>query len=474
MATATSKPKVTAELIDYLKAEGLVPSTLTIPYADPFWPEKVTELLGNRRLSLYEYDRLTNQQTETRPTGVKSMSTSPSTVFARGGDVKVKAGSERYSSKRYVGKHCKTGCEVRNPFQKGLPTETPSEKDHALCGAFLKHLAHKAGFVTMTEHDRELVSELAERHIWSGELNGEWGYYTHVKALLDDATSGGSFLSPEVFDDAIVTVPLLSGELLPYVDLKPVPKGRVIQAAAVSHPTVTWSAQEGASQDVFDTDNLAQLIKTSVHVVSVFVECGRDFLADSPADVGAALVKLIGEKMASELDRVICSGDGISNPEGLFNASGVSVVTSENGVGGPMTLADVLTMYFSVGKAYRQAGRCFYVSNDTTYQRSRSIKIDAATPSTDQRPALAPLSDIASYNTLGVKHSIQNDLSNSACGFGRLDSYRMYRRGGTEIRWEQGGSTLAKANKILLCVRTRYGGQLMDGSAFSKCETFPA
>ena len=75
---------------------------------------------------------------------------------------------------------------------------------------------------------------------------------------------------------------------------------------------------------------------------------------------------------------------------------------------------------FAIGKQYRNASsKCAFISNDTTYQRSRSIKVDAATPSVDQRPALAPLTDISSYSTLGWRHAIENNLANTVCAFGR-------------------------------------------------------
>jgi HK97 family phage major capsid protein len=387
-------------------------------------------------------------------------------VFARG--VRVKAGSERYCDTSYTATHQKWGEQVRNPFDDGRPVEEPSQKDKAFVGAYVKMLANKAGLIALDDHTKELIGELTERHIWSGDCNGTYGHFVGAKALLDDATSGGFSITPNVFDNAIVVRPLLTGEILPFVTVKDIPRGRVVDGAYLGTPTLTWAVQEGAAADLFDTADLVAQIATSVQTVSCFLEVGLDFLGDSAVDIGGEIEKRLGDRLSAELDRVILSGLGTIEPDGIFNATGVSSITCENGNAGPYVLADPVSMMFSVSKAYRQGGKCYFVSNDTTYARMRQIAIDAGTPSTDQRPALAPLTDISSYQTLGWRHAIQNDLSNTVCGFGRLDAYRLYRRLGASVTIETAGSTLKRSNKALICFRGRYGGQLMDGAAFSK------
>jgi HK97 family phage major capsid protein len=108
------------------------------------------------------------------------------------------------------------------------------------------------------------------------------------------------------------------------------------------------------------------------------------------------------------------------------------------------------------------------VSNDTTYRRWRAIKIDTASPSTDQRPALAPLTELQSYNTLQVPHVVQNDLPNGFALFGAMARYRLYRRAGLDVRFIDSGKTLAQSNKIMLIARARFGGKVLDASAFCK------
>lgn len=58
--------------------------------------------------------------------------------------------------------------------------------------------------------------------------------------------------------------------------------------------------------------------------------------------------------------------------------------------------------------------------------------------------------------------------ANTYAAFVCLAKYRMYRRLGLEIRFEQGGQTLARANEVLMVYRARFGGKLMDAAAAAK------
>jgi len=108
---------------------------------------------------------------------------------------------------------------------------------------------------------------------------------------------------------------------------------------------------------------------------------------------------------------------------------------------------------FTLGKQYRRdAFRVAFISNDTTYQRSRSIRVDPQAATTDQRPVLTS-GDTTSFNryeTLGFPHKVENNLGNAVAGIAAMSKYRLYRRLGMEIRFVDGGTTLARRNMILM------------------------
>jgi len=386
---------------------------------------------------------------------------SPNDVF--GGQPRVKKPSERYSTTKSVAKHSRTGQPVRD--EKGRQVETLSELEHAKCGAFLKHRAARDGQqALLSEHERELVGELFSEK-WCGNFGGEWKTGIdgmRVKALLDDATSGGADLVPEFFDTAVIQFPLLHSELLPRVDLRDVPRGSNIEGASISNPTATWGVAEGTGMSPFDTASIVAEINTSIHPITTAIEIGRDFLSDAAVDVGRILIENIGQKMLEELDRVIVAGNGTTQPEGIFNASGITDIGNPAGGGAAPQVDDYESLVFSVGKQYRgSVMRPAFFANDTTYSRARGIPVGAA----DTRRVFGM--DQQSYKLFENPFLVQNSVANNFAGFGSLAKYRLYRRQAQEVRFTSEGKELALKNMTLLIVRGRFGGRVVDPNAFA-------
>ena len=77
-----------------------------------------------------------------------------------------------------------------------------------------------------------------------------------------------------------------------------------------------------------------------------------------------------------------------------------------------------------------------------------------------------------SYQILEYPFKVQNDIANTKIAFGAMAKYRLYRRQGAETRWVDGGAEMARRNMNLLIVRGRFGGQVVDVSAFSRATNF--
>ena len=464
--------KITDKLIDWLVANGHCPRVTKDNKPDMRVYRTITAtMLVKGTLSPEKYEELCREEDD-------NMSPDPEKMFARTSHrIRVKDPSEGYSTKRYVGKHVKTGRPVFNPLI-GRDAEMPSDADYAKCGVLLKHLARRSGLFTgiaMPEHEKALLDEMARTDTWAGNIGGEYHDAipggTHVKALIDDVTSGGMEISPLFFDNQVVSFPLLTGELLPRVDLRPVEKGRRIQGGSISTPTVSWGQGDATEADLFDTANMVASVDSTVFGCAVAVEVGRDYLSDAGVDVGSILTRLIGERMQAELDKMIASGNGTTQPEGILVGSGLTEMNTDNGAGGGPTLNDYTALMFSIGKQYRNRGfDPIFLSNDTTYQRSRTIRVDPHTIATtvNQTPVLADVNSFSNYATLGWPHAVQNDVPNGTAVFGAMKKYRLYRRLGMEIQWVQGGLELARRNTVLLVVRARYAGRVVDANAFAK------
>lgn len=388
----------------------------------------------------------------------------PEKVFGSG-SVRVKAASELYSTKRPAATHRKLGREVFD--EMGSVVTRPSQMSLAKSGAFLKWTARKAGLqVEWGEHDQALFRETVERDEWASFAGPDHESRIYgpgaVKALIDESGgSGGLEVVPIEFDSDIISFPLLQNELLPLVDLKPVARGRRIEGASMLTPTAVWGGGDDNSATLFDTATMVAALDTTIFTIDCFIEIGRDFLSDSPVNVGALATQLIGERFANELDKVIADGDGTTQPQGIRQASGT---TSVSFGGAAATVDKYMQLLFGVGKAYRApAGNNFaFVGNETSYQRARSI----ATGVTGDTRLVFGM-DPESYSVLQRPYKIAPVLTNSEILAGAMNKYRLYRRLGLSVEWHTSGRELARRNMALLAVRGRFGGRVMDPSAFA-------
>jgi HK97 family phage major capsid protein len=392
----------------------------------------------------------------TRPAGTGG--TDPATVF---GGVRVKAGSESYSTAKSIAKHRKFNFTPRD--EKGQEVLTTSELEHAKMGVWFKNLARRAGIpVIMTEGEQSLMHEMVEKDVWVGKVESEWKKNVSgmtVKALLSDATSGGLEINPEWFDSRLISFPLLTAELAPFVDLQEVPRGASVEGASIQTPTMTWGTPSGTAMPLFNTDAMVAELNTSIHVVSCVIEVGRDFASDAAVDIGRVLESLLSERFSAELDRVIANGNGTNEPTGIMSASGLNSVTFG---GTATTVDDVEALLFGIGKQYRKSQRCAFVSNDTNYQRIRSIPVGGS----DARRIFGMSHE--DYQVFNRRWAIQEDIANTHAAFGDLGKYRFYRRLGYTQEIVTNDMTLVRQNKIGIVVRGRFGGRVMDPNAFAR------
>ncbi len=317
----------------------------------------------------------------------------------------------------------------------------------------------------------QLLTASIHEDSWCGMVAGQWERGIRgerTKTILNDTTSGGTYLNPEWFDDAAITYPLLTGELLPFVELVNVPRGSAVEGATVSNPTATWGTAEGDEHALFSTSGMIGQTSHAIRPIAVFVEVGRDALADSAIALGQLLVQLIGQRFQAELDKCIAVGDGSSQPEGIFSASGVNTLSAANGTSGPLTVGDIESLIFGVGKQYRISALApSFVMTDEGYRRARAVPVGTS----DQRRVFGM--DHQRYMLMEYPARIANDVTEGSFAFCCLRKYRLYRRLGMQVQWSDAGETLMRKNTALLAVRGRFGGSLTDGSACAKFTNGP-
>lgn len=341
-----------------------------------------------------------------------------------------------------------------------VPTtiDAPSQAEYAKIGAWVKWQARKEGApVRMNEHEMQLVKEVAHEDRFVGDGFGSRKFTEfETKAVLDDSSSGGQEAVPEYFDYAIITTPLLHGELAPYVTQIPVARGSSADGFSIGTPTFVSTAS-GSAVTPFTTTGFVTAFDTNFYPASCGFEIGLDFEEDAVPNFGQAVVNQIGQEAMRWLDEQIAIGDGTTEPQGIFTATGTAV-SATNGTSGAVTYNDTLNMVFAMNKAARAAlggNRVRFVGNDTNYKFFMQI---ATGVTGDTRPIFGMA--IKDYMLGQYPYSVQNNVTTGDVAFCNLAAYRLYRRQGIKFVYEDRGSTLTLANKRLIFARMRYGGKL--------------
>ena len=425
------------------------------------------------------------------PEGQKSTTTSGTKSL----QVRVKEAAEHYgtekSALRYPQKTTKDGLhplagELVKDYTDGgdgRVLESASERDKAVAGAFSKFLVARIlqkglggrAFAQLKQHDQELLLFAAHNMKWRGASDGD-NYADikdrklnpgEIKALIDDSTSGGLEAVPIVFDDMVIQTPLLYGELYPLVNTVPLDRGRRVEGVSVGTVTGSWNGVDATAITLFTTTSFVAAFDTTVFRWQGAIHIGRDFLADSPVDFGALVTQQYGERLLEDLDDVIATGNGTTQPEGVITKSGTTSVN----FAGSTTITAYESLRFGVDKAEHRGAydrTAVFCGTETSYARAHGIPVGAS----DAR-RLGGM-DYDSYRWMNRPFKINESLTNAQIFYAVLGRYRMYRRRGLTLEMSTEGDTLIRNNSLLIAAAARYGGQLERGACAAVTTTAPA
>ena len=368
----------------------------------------------------------------------------------------------------------------------GRPLNEASDLDKAVAGAWGKFMVLSAtrksrslAFMGLPQHDKELLSYALENMDWGGSTDG--GDFADIKgrkltpneqkAVIDDTVSGGQFAAPIVFDDMVIQTPLLNGELYPLVNTVPLDRGRRVEGVATLNVTANWGGVDDTSIALFNTAAYVTAFDTTVFRWEGAIRVGLDFLSDTPVDFGQLLTFQYGERLLADLDNVIATGNGSTQPEGVSIHAGTTSVN----FGGSTTLGNYESLRFGVSKQEHKANlmnSAVFCGTETSYQRAMAIPVGASDARRLSNTVSMPNYD--GYVWMNRPYKINNSLANATIFYAILARYRMYRRRGLTMRIWKKGDTLIRDNEMLLVGTARYGGQLERGAVASVTTTAPA
>lgn len=417
------------------------------------------------------------------------------------GQIRVKGAWEKYRTDNRTGAVFPSATKSGKPHpfasrpvmdfsEKSRQINEPSDLDKAVAGAYAKLLCATAqrggsrtfGFQSLLQEDKELIFHALEKFEWGGSTDGD--DYADIKgrrlnsreqkALIDDASSGGLEAAPIVFDDQVIQTPLLHGELFPLVNQIPLDRGRRIEGVSTGTVTASWGGIDDSAVALFATASYVSAFDTTIYRWEGAIRIGLDFLSDTPIDFGQHVTEQYGERLLEDLDDVIATGNGTTQPEGVMNKSGTTSVAW----GGTTSIGNYESLRFGVAKPeHRQnlMNSIVFCGTETSYQRARALNVGTA----DARRlfgsgTIGGTVGYDDYSIMGRPYKINESLANTQIFYAVLARYRMYRRRGLTLRTSTEGDTLIRNNEMLMVAMARYGGQLERGATAAVTTTAPA
>jgi len=380
-------------------------------------------------------------------------------------------------------------CDYSMAGQGGQPLEEPSQRDKAVTGAYCKMLcaarvrggSRMFGYQALPDHDKSLIQYGMNEMEWSGATDG--GPAADInrrkltpfeqKALLDEAVSGGFEAVPAVFDDQVIQTPLLYGQLYPLVNTVPITRGSRIEGDVIGQVTGTWGSTEGTATTLFNTASYVSAFDTTIYKWRGAITIGLDFLSDSPVNFGQIVTQQYGNQLLHDLDDVVATGNGTTQPEGVMNKATVTSVAW----GGATSIGNYESLRFGVAEAEHQGNvisSAVFCGTETSYARVKGLPVGAADARRLFGTGTMGTNGYDNHSIMDRPFKINTSLTNAQLFYAILARYRMYRRAGLVIKTTTEGQTLMLQNLLLMIAEARYGGQLERGACGAVTTTAPA
>jgi HK97 family phage major capsid protein len=290
------------------------------------------------------------------------------------------------------------------------------------------------------------------RAVLGGDLLG-------LKALSEGSTTAGGYLVPDGFREEIIArLPDLS-ELAPYVRVVPVRADTGNVPSLATDIAITWRGGATAENTAFgESDPVLGQLTWSLKRADAITKMSRELVADSAPSIVEFVTRLFREAIATERDKMIAVGDGTTQPQGIYSASGIESVS----VGGALTFAKLVELEQTLPRKYRTRGR--WIMNGTNLRRIYSLEDD------NGRPLFVRdmVAGVPESRILGYPVGQQDNLPDHTIFFGDLGYYLWFDREEMGVESTTFGGDAFEKHQTWVKVWERADGKVGLSEAFVK------
>ena len=134
-----------------------------------------------------------------------------------------------------------------------------------------------------------------------------------------------------------------------------------------SQGTASWGAEEGA---VSESDDAFGQVQLTAHPMRSLIKVSNELLSDNSFDLTGYIAKQMGRRLGALEDAAFIDGDDSSKPKGLIYNSTVSVTAASATA---ITASEIVDLFHSLAREYRDAPNACFIANDSTVKLIRKL-----------------------------------------------------------------------------------------------------
>jgi len=177
---------------------------------------------------------------------------------------------------------------------------------------------------------------------------------TTCKALSEGTAADGGYLFPDEFRAELIKT--LTGPFTMRGLVRVIPMRRDVMKipSLVSRPKVTWTAENETKSTT--TAHFGEETLTARKLAAILYSSDELVEDSTDIDVVRTIIDLFAEAMRDEEDKVICQGNGTTQPTGLTTARAAGTIAGRT-CAGNLDFDDIIDTYYDLPQAYRQAAK---------------------------------------------------------------------------------------------------------------------
>ena len=190
-----------------------------------------------------------------------------------------------------------------------------------------------------------------------------------LNSLLEGTDSEGGYLVPDEFEHTLVQKLTAANVLRPLCHVIQTSFGDRKIPVVASKGTADWVDEEGTYP--LSDDTFSQVV-LGAYKLATMIKVSEELLSDSVFDIEGYVSDQFGKRIGDKEEDAFLTGNGVSKPIGILNATGGAEVGVTTAGAAAITGDELIDLVYSLRAPYRKSA--VFVLNDTTVKLLRKLK----------------------------------------------------------------------------------------------------